>query len=320
MAAERATEISGKLSLPVEPSNPASGAWDESSESDDKAAGSRAITKREFTLFQNLIHREGGIFLSDAKKALLVRRLGGRVRALGLSCFAAYYRRVTQGDDPQEMVRMLNCISTNETQFFREPKQFEFLENVVLPQWKVEADAGQRARRIRTWSCACSTGQEPYSLAMILLNQFPAGFGWEIEILASDISTQVLATAKKAVYQIEKMREIPEHFLKPFVLRGKGDQLGKIRMHRSIRSMVRFRRLNINLESYPVDGVFDLIFCRNVLIYFDAAGKVAVVNRLLSHLAPGGYLFVGHAESLTNLTDRVKSVVPTVYQVIPSER
>ncbi len=292
----------------------------EPSEPSEKPDGSRVITDREFALFQNLIHREGGIYLSDAKRELLVRRLGGRVRELGLSCFAAYYRRVTKGDDPQEKIRMLNCISTNETHFFREPKQFEFLENILLPQWKLEADAEKRPRRIRAWSSACSTGQEPYSLAMIFAHHLPSGCGWEIDILATDISTQVLAQAKRGTYPIEKVREIPERFLKPFMLRGKGDQLGKIRVHRKIRSVVRFERLNLSLESYPVARDFDLIFCRNVLIYFDAAGKAAVVNRLLDHLAPGGYLFVGHAESLSNLSDRVKSVVPTVYQPIPPGR
>lgn len=280
-----------------------------------KPDGSRVITDREFALFQNLIQREGGIYLSTAKRSLLVRRLGGRVRDLGLSCFAAYYRRVTQGDDPQEKIRMLDCISTNETSFFREPKQFEFLEDTVLPQWKLEADRGSRNRSIRTWSSACSTGQEPYSLAMIFLDHFPAAFGWELEILATDISTKVLAQAKRAIYPIEKVREIPERFLKPFLLRGRSDQLGRIKIHRSIRSIVQFQRLNLNSEHYPVQGLFDLIFCRNVLIYFDPAGKSAVIHRLLNFLAPGGYLFVGHAESLGNLTDRVKAVVPTVYQL-----
>ena len=269
------------------------------------------ISAKEFALFRDLIHRESGIFLSEAKKALVVGRLGRRLRELGLSSLGAYYRLLAEGDE-QERMRMLDCICTNETHFFREPRQFEFLEQQVFPEWAARAAAG-RPRRIRAWSAACSTGEEPYSLAMTLLARFPPSSGWTLEILASDLSTRALDQARAGLWSVDKAREIPERYLKAFMLRGRGPQEGVMKAGPEIRSLLRFQRVNLNQDRYPVPGAFDLVFCRNVLIYFDVASKAGVVHRLLDQLAPGGYLFLGHAESLTGLSDRGRSVGPTVY-------
>ena len=268
------------------------------------------ISAREFALFRDLIHRESGIFLSEAKKALVVGRLGRRLRQLGLSSWGDYHR-LAEGDE-EERVRMLDCICTNETHFFREPRQFAFLEQQAFPEWAARAAAGA-PRRIRAWSAACSTGEEPYSLAMTLLAHFPPSSGWTIDILASDLSTRVLDQARAGVWSIEKSREIPERHLKAFMLRGTGPQQGVMKAGLAVRSVLRFQRVNLNLDRYPVSGPFDLVLCRNVLIYFDVASKMRVVNRLLDLLAPGGYLFLGHAESLAGLGDRGRSVGPTVY-------
>ena len=270
------------------------------------------ISGREFALFQGLIHREAGIYLSEAKKALVVGRLSRRLRELGLDSFGAYYRRLVEGNQ-EERVRMLDCICTNETHFFREPRQFEFLEQQVFPEWAARAAAAGMPKRIRAWSAACSTGEEPYSLAMTLLARFPPSSGWSLEILASDLSTRALDQAKAGLWRIDKAKEIPERCLKAFMLRGRGPQEGVMKAGPEIRSLLRFQRVNLNQDRYPVPGPFDLVFCRNVLIYFDVASKARVVNRLLDQLAPGGYLFLGHAESLTGLTDRGRSVGPTVY-------
>jgi chemotaxis protein methyltransferase CheR len=277
----------------------------------DPALSLPRISAREFALFRDLIHRESGIFLSEAKKALVVGRLGRRLRALGLSSLGAYYRLLAEGDE-QERIRMLDCICTNETHFFREPRQFEFLERQVFPEWAARAAAGG-PRRIRAWSAACSTGEEPYSLAMTLLAHLPPSSGWTLEILASDLSTRALDQARAGLWSIDKAREIPERYLKAFMLRGTGPQEGVMKAGPEIRSLLRFQRVNLNQDRYPVAGPFDLVFCRNVLIYFDVASKARVVHRLLDQLAPCGYLFLGHAESLTGLTDRGRSVGPTVY-------
>lgn len=275
-------------------------------------AGIRPITDREFSLFQELIYKEAGIYLSSVKKTLLMGRLTRRLRELDLHSFGAYYRFVIEKGD-EERIRLLDAVSTNETHFFREPAQFEFLEQRLLPEWLREAESGRRPRKIRVWSAGCSTGEEPYSLAMALLLHFPFHSGWRIEILATDLSTRALERARSAIWPIEKIKEIPPRFLQPFMLRGTGGQEGKIKAGPEIRSLIRFERLNLNEAAYPVSETFDLIFCRNVLIYFDGESKRRVIDRLLRLLSPAGYLFIGHAESLTGLSDRVRSVLPTVY-------
>jgi chemotaxis protein methyltransferase CheR len=268
----------------------------------------RPISEREFTLFQGLILRDAGIYLAPAKKALLVGRLSKRLRALGLPSFGAYYQRIVEEDDREERMQMLDCIATNETHFFREPRQFEFLEKQVIPVWK---ERGPRV--LRVWSAGCSTGEEPYSLAMMLLHHFPPGSGRQIEILATDISTRVLARAEAAVWPLDKASEIPLAYRKAFMLRGTASQEGRMKAAPEIRSLVRFERLNLNDERYAVRGPFHMIFCRNVLIYFQMETKLKVIHRLLDVLAPDGLLFLGHAESLNAVTDRVATVVPTVY-------
>lgn len=274
--------------------------------------GIRPITDREFALFQELIQREAGIHLTPAKKPLLVGRLSRRLRVLGLKSFGDYYRLVMERGSA-ELTVLLDCICTNETHFFREPRQFEFLEQRLFPEWEDQAASGKRSRRVRVWSAACSTGEEPYSLAMMLWDHFPSTSGWEIEILATDLSTRALKLAEDGVWSIEKAKEIPPKYLKSYMLRGTRSQEGKMKVCPALRSMVRFERANLNRDLLPVMGLFDLIFCRNVLIYFNNESKTRVVERLLNHLAPTGYLFVGHAESLNSLTDRVWSVIPTVY-------
>jgi chemotaxis protein methyltransferase CheR len=274
------------------------------------AALTRILTPREFRLFQALIQREAGIHLSEAKKVLVEGRLARRLRELGLD-FADYYGLVET--DPQEKVRMLDCICTNETHFFREPRQFEFLETHVFPEWRARAEAGTMARRVRVWSAGCSTGEEPYSVAMAFLARFPPSSGWEIEVVATDLSTKVLDRAQAAVWPIDKAKEIPDSYLKAFMLRGTGPEEGRMKAGPLVRSRVRFQRLNLNAEPFTFAGGFDLILCRNVLIYFDATSKARVVGRLLERMEPGGYLFLGHAETVTGLGARTRSVGPTVY-------
>lgn len=288
---------------------------DGSSEALPFALRPKSISQKEFLNFQELIYRTSGIWLSQAKTALLVGRLSKRLRHHGLKSFGEYFRVVSDNSD--ELTRMLDAISTNETRFFREPNQFDFLEQRVLPQWIADAEAGARARKVRAWSAGCSTGQEPYSLAMTLLHHLPPSAGWEIEITATDLSTQVLETAKSATWDFAKSCEIPDHYLKAFMLRGYGEQKGKMRAGNEVRSLVRFFPLNLNEAKYPVAGKFDLIFCRNVLIYFDLETRTRVVQRLLEHLSPEGFLFVGHAESLHTMAGVLRRVVPTIYTQIP---
>jgi chemotaxis protein methyltransferase CheR len=272
-----------------------------------------AVSERDFLRFQRLIHEQAGIWLAPVKKALLVGRLAKRLRELGLGSYGDYYERVVE--DEAERIRMLDCICTNETHFFREPRHFELLAERIFPAWRGEADAGRRPRRVRVWSAACSSGEEPYTIAMVLLEAFPSG--WEVEVLASDLSTKVLDRAAAGLWPLEKAKEIPERYLKAYMLKGYGAQEGLMKAGPEIRDVVRFARVNLVGEDWPDVPPFDLVFCRNVLIYFDRRGKISVVERLLGRLAPEGYLFLGHAESLGGFTTRARPVVPTVYQPAP---
>jgi chemotaxis protein methyltransferase CheR len=268
------------------------------------------LSDADFDRFQSLIYKESGIHLSQSKRALLAGRLGKRLRALQIAEFHEYLQHVERNSG--ELTRMLDVVTTNETRFFREQKQFDHLRARVLPQWLADAEDGLRRREVRVWSAGCSTGEEPYSLAMMLLDGL--GASWDIRILATDLSTRVLDIAAAGVWPIEKAAHIPDAYLKAFMLRGGGSQHGKMKAGPEIRSLIRFARLNLHDDAYGVDGPFDLILCRNVLIYFDGVSRRGVIDRLIDHLAPGGSLLIGHAETLHGVTQRVRSVVPTVYR------
>lgn len=269
-----------------------------------------SVSPAEFRRLQLLIYRQSGIWLSEGKSALLTGRLSKRLRSLGLANFSQYFRRVS--NDDEELRTMLDAITTNETQFFREPVHFDFLERHVIPRWQADAAAGRRSRTVRVWSAGCSTGQEAYSVAMLLAHRLPSTEGWSVEILATDLSRRVLAIAEAGVWDASKCKEIPPDYVRAFMLKGLGENRGKIKAAPSIR-FVRFMRLNLSDVPYPAIGKFDLVFCRNVLIYFDADSRKRVIGQLLRHLAPRGHLFVGHAESLNSVCASLQCVIPTVY-------
>jgi chemotaxis protein methyltransferase CheR len=277
------------------------------------------ISDELFARYRELIYREAGIALTDGKKSLLVSRVAGRLRELGLTTFDQYYRLVEDPASTDERGRLLDRICTNETHFFRDPRQFLYLSDHVFPRLEAEAERTGR-KRVRVWSAACSTGEEPYSLAMALLHRFPPSSGWQIEVVATDLSNKVLAVARAAIWPIEKAEDIPQHYRKAFMLRGTGSQVSKMKAGPEIRDVVSFTRMNLNHPVYSVGGLFDFIFCRNVLIYFDRESKANVVERLMTHLAPEGCLFMGYAETTTTITDRLVSVGPNVYARVPERR
>lgn len=262
---------------------------------------------REFRGFRELVYAQAGIHISDEKRELLTARLSRRVRTLGMARFSDYLTLVQ--NDPAERVEMLDRIVTNETRFFREPHQFTFLETSVLPLWRTDAAHRRRPRRVRVWSAGCSTGQEPYSIAMTLLAHLN---GWEIEIVATDLSRRALRQAMAGVWPVEKAPEIPEQYLKNYMLRGVRTQAGLMSAGTALRPLIRFERINLN-DELPELGTFDLIFCRNVLIYFDAPSRSAAVRRILSRLSSSGYLFVGHSESLLGSGLGLRAMAPSVY-------
>ena len=271
--------------------------------SSDTAGNVRGITDREFEHFRELIFRIAGISMSPAKKTLVAGRLGKRLRFHDLASYDDYYRLVTGKGSEQELQIAVDLLTTNETHFFREPKHFDFLRDRILA-------VQPSGRAMRIWSAASSTGEEPYSIAMQLADSLgPAPW----EIVASDLSTQVLEKARLGLYPIRRSEEIPQHYLTRFCLKGIGSQTGSFMVSRELRARVRFLQVNLN-AALPELGEFDVIFLRNVMIYFDNQTKREVVHRLLPLLKPGGHLLIGHSESLNGVTDAYKLVMPSIYR------
>jgi chemotaxis protein methyltransferase CheR len=213
---------------------------------------------------------------------------------------------------------MLDRLTTNETQFFREARQFEFLETVVFPEWKRAGDRGSRPKRVKAWSSACSTGEEAYSLAMSLLRHFPTQERWSIDVLGTDLSTQVLEVAREATYPVDQAKAIPQAHLKRFMRRGVRSQEGRMCVGTELKSVVRFERLNLHAERYHVAGPFDVILCRNVLIYFGEPARTAALQRVASLLAEGGYLLLGHAESPGRALEGLEPVQTMIFRNGPT--
>ena len=277
------------------------------------AQSPRELSAREYAGFQRLVAETSGITLTSSKRQLLVGRVARLVRERGLPSYGAYLEQVVGDASGAELVRLLDLVTTNETRFFRERGHYDFLEQVCYPAWHAAARAGTRPRSIRVWSAACSTGQEPCSIAMTLLHHFPASDGWTVEIFASDLSTRALEAAARGEYDVAKAAEIPSPYLKRFMRRGVGAQSGRMRTSRELRAAVRFSRVNLNEPLREPGGRFDLVFCSNALIYFSPGGRTAVVERLTGKLDLHGHLFVGHAESLHEHRGLLRSVAPTVY-------
>ncbi|MDJ0849862.1 MAG: protein-glutamate O-methyltransferase CheR [Myxococcota bacterium] len=266
----------------------------------------------QFAHLRRLIHRESGIHLRPAQKVMLVGRLGPRLRELGLRSFGAYCRYLG-GDHAGELDRMLDCVCTNETSFFRSPHHFELLRERLFPAWCSQAQAGLRPRSIRAWSAGCSTGEEPFSLAMCLADHFAGTPDWRLGIEATDLSNRALRTARAAVWPASQAVEIAPRYLRRFMLRGTARQAGKMKATPELRALIRFRRLNLARDAEAMKGPFDLIFCRNVLIYFDTKTRRRVIGSLLERLSPEGLLFLGPSESLMGVGHRTRAVAPAVY-------
>jgi len=266
-----------------------------------------SITAEEFQQFRTLIYDESGISLGEQKKSLLASRLSKRLRDLDLATFSDYYTKVTEDQTREEFTRLLDLISTNKTDFFREPKHFDFLRDQILPGL-------ESAKRIRIWSSACSTGEEPYTIAMTLYEGVTNPERWDFKILASDLSTRVLAKAASGTYDEDRFRDVPPEFIQRHFLRGRGEQTGVFKVKPHLAAAITFRRLNLMDDRFPIKNPLDLIFCRNVMIYFDRPTQETLVNKFHRYLKPGGYLFIGHSESLQWVTHPFKAIAPTIYQ------
>jgi len=269
------------------------------------------MTRAEFDGLAAFIYQECGVKLSPGKQSMLASRLTRRLRALGMDCFGDYHAYVSSPEGRRvELARMIDEVTTNKTDFFREPAHFDFLTKTAVPAVLRLGGSGELA----VWSAACSTGEEPYTIAMVLAELREGRRGLRPSILASDINETVLGKAVQAIYPAELARPIPNPLRRKFVMEGKGSQAGYVRIAPEIRRMVTFRRLNLMDQEYHLGRSMHIVFCRNVIIYFDRETQVELFRRILGVMRPGGYLFIGHTESLTGINDDFQRVGPAVYQ------
>lgn len=251
-----------------------------------------------FSLFSELVYKTAGIRLNQQKKGLLTSRLAKRLKTTGAHNFHAYYRIVKNNDD--ELVEMLNSISTNTTHLFRENHHFEYLKNKIMSEL-LKSRASKKS--IRIWSAGCSTGEEPYSIAIsahqALLDNSVRPENWDIKIFATDISTKVLEAAQNGVYEFEAIpKDTQPHLIAQYFLRGFGEYKGSVKVKDFLKKMIVFERINLKDDKYPFKDGFDVIFCRNVMIYFDAAMKKHIMAKFYEHLSDDGHIILGHSETM----------------------
>lgn len=262
-----------------------------------------AISDREFMQFQRFIYDAAGITMSNGKQALVSGRLAKRLAHHQLDSYGDYLRLLESRADPGELQMAVDLLTTNETYFFREPKHFALLRELAV-------DARDKRQALRVWSAASSSGEEVYSIAMVLADVL-GDAAWDV--LGTDISVRVLQRARSGHYPMERASQMPQDYLKRFCLKGQGSEAGTMLIERALRQRVQFQQVNLN-EPLPKIGTFDVIFLRNVMIYFNLETKRQVVARLLSQLRPGGYFLIGHSETLNDINDTLTVVAPSVYR------
>lgn len=264
------------------------------------------MSEKDFQYIAKLIGERAGIVISAVKRPLVYGRLVRRLRKLGLKSFSEYCAIVAD-ENHEESENFVNALTTNLTSFFREPKHFEYLESTLLPKIANE----KKNKELRVWSAGCSTGEEPYSIAMSVASVL--GDDWDVKILATDLDSQVLAKAKAGVYPFERLSGISERNQKKWFLRGTGENSGLFRTRSELSQLVRFMPLNL-LEPWPMRKNFDIIFCRNVVIYFDKPTQKTLFDRFASQMSANGHLFIGHSETLFKTSERFALLGNTVYR------
>lgn len=268
------------------------------------------FTQTDFERIKKLIYKHAGISLSSSKQNMVYSRLARRLRANGLNSFSEYLNFLERGN-PEEWEAFTNALTTNLTAFFREQHHFPILEKHV--------EQRKNQKKIQLWCSASSTGEEPYSMAMAMVQAFKT-LTPPVHILATDLDTNVLAKAQLGIYSLDKLEKIPKEKLRQFFLKGKGHHAGSARVRPELRNMITFRQLNLLDESWPIRGPFDAIFCRNVMIYFDKPTQYQILKKFVPLLAPDGLLFAGHSESFQHAIDLFKLREKTVYELADKQR
>ena len=272
-----------------------------------------SMSDREFAQLRDYIYSSCGINITPPKKTMLEARLSKRLKELAIGSYSDYCAYLFSGKDSEEVVSMIDIVTTNKTEFFREPAHFEFMSKQALPELIRLSGAGT-ARELVVWSAGCSTGEEPYTLAIVLSEFGLLRQKFSFAVLATDISTRVLQLAKLGVYEQNNLSNLPDALKRKYFLRGKGDFEKQLRVSQEVRELVKFRRLNFMDPDFGLREPIDIIFCRNVIIYFDRQTQEKLLRRFCDHLVPGGYIFMGHSETLHSMNLPLNNVAPTVYR------
>ncbi len=278
---------------------------------------SNELSQKEYDLFKGLVFNQTGISLGEKKKELVKSRLGKRLRATGIATFKTYYDYVTSAasGSGEELVKLIDAISTNKTSFFRENDHFIYLRETVIPAI-LEACKKSGKKKIRVWSAGCSSGEEPYTMAIVFHENIKNISAWDLKILGTDISTKVLAKARAGVYRMETIQDVPLAQRRAHFQVGSGTMAGECKVKQHLRDLVVFRRLNLMMPTFPFKGLFDFIFCRNVIIYFNKKTQAELMAKYHRYLKPGGYLFLGHSEGLSGNNGAFKYIKPALYQKV----
>jgi chemotaxis protein methyltransferase CheR len=275
----------------------------------DAAIYGPQLSEREFDFIRHVIAENAGIVLGPNKRQLVQGRLARRLRELHLPSFEGYCEHV-RNSGPEELVGLINALTTNVTAFFRENHHFEALASYMLPE---AFQRNRQSRRIRIWSAGCSSGEEAYCLAMVARESIPAGQKWDLKILATDIDSDVVATAQRGVYPLDRLGAVSEERLRRHFHKGVGEQAGAAKVQPEVAELISFRTLNL-MHAWPISGPFDVVFCRNVMIYFDQPTRERLVTRFSDLVAPEAYLCLGHSESIHVGTSPFKLVGKTIYR------
>jgi chemotaxis protein methyltransferase CheR len=267
----------------------------------------------EFDFIRHVIVENAGIVLGPNKRQLVQGRLARRLRELGLPSYEAYCDHVRESG-PEELVGLINALTTNVTAFFRENHHFDALASYMIPE---ALQRNQATRRLRIWSAGCSTGEEPYCISMVATERLPSAVRWDLKILATDIDSDVIATAKQGIYPLERLSAVPQDRLRRCFRKGVGPNAGQALIQPDVARHISFRTLNLQ-QAWPMKGPFDIIFCRNVMIYFDQVTRERLVGRFAELLTPGGYLCLGHSESIHAGTAPFRLVGKTIYRRLGS--
>ena len=267
------------------------------------------FTTKLFKAFQKLIMEHTSIVISDEKEELIYGRLTRRLRKLNLTNFQDYYKLIANGDS-EELEQFVNVVTTNLTSFYRESHHFDHLKSTVIPNLLVQNEA---TRKIRIWSAGCSTGEEPYSIAMTLMESIPDIHTWDVKILATDIDSDVLSKARSGVYRDDRLEGLSDGTVKQWFKHGKGKQEGFVRVAPELQSLISFKQLNL-LKKWPVKGPFDVLFCRNVVIYFDKPTQRILFEKFANVLPAHGQMYIGHSETLFKVSDDFELLGQTIYK------